>query len=123
VRNEVGTPNWFELLTRDYDASVDFYRDVFKWEPHTASDTAELRYTTLGEGDGMLAGIMDASAFLPEGAPAQWSIYFGVEDVDASLEQVAALGGTIVRPGEDTPWGRMAQAADPTGTQFKLITN
>ena len=121
VRNEIGTPNWFELHTRDYDASVAFYRDVFEWDAHTASDSDELRYTTLGEGEDMLAGIMDSSAFLPEGVPAHWTVYFGVEDVDASLEQVVALGGTIVRPGEDTPWGRMAQAADPTGTQFKLI--
>ena len=50
VRDEIGTPNWFELLTRDYDASVDFYRDVFKWDTHTQGDTPEFRYTTFGEG-------------------------------------------------------------------------
>jgi predicted enzyme related to lactoylglutathione lyase len=121
VRNEVGTPNWFELQTRDYDTSVAFYRDVFGWEPHTMSDTDELRYTTLGEGDDMLAGIMDASAFLSEGADAAWSVYFGVEDVDAALEQVVELGGRVVEPAVDTPYGRLAQAADPTGTRFKLV--
>src|SRR5450432_383090 len=26
---EVGAPSWFELLTRDYATSVDFYREVF----------------------------------------------------------------------------------------------
>ena len=123
VRNEVGFGAWFELWTRDYDASVDFYRDVFRWEPHTASDTDELRYTTLGEGEGMLAGIMDASAFLPEGAPASWSVYFEVEDVDATLEQIGELGGEVVQPAQDTPWGRLAAASDPTGTVFKLIAN
>ena len=25
---------WFELHTRDYDASVEFYRDVFSWDTH-----------------------------------------------------------------------------------------
>jgi predicted enzyme related to lactoylglutathione lyase len=123
VRNEVGTPAWFELLTRDYDRSVDFYRDVFEWDTHVASDTDELRYTTHGEGENMLAGIMDASAFLPEGAPASWSIYFKVDDADAALARIVELGGTIVRPAEDTPYGRLAEAADPTGVRFKLIAD
>jgi predicted enzyme related to lactoylglutathione lyase len=123
VRNEVGTAAWFELLTRDYDASVDFYRDVFQWDTHTSGDTPDFRYTTLGEGDGMLAGIMDASAFLPAGAPATWSVYFEVEDADAAVEKVVALGGSIVQPAEDTPYGRIAIAADPTGTQFKLVAD
>jgi len=121
VRNEVGTANWFELHTRDYDTSVAFYRDVFKWDPHVASDTPEFRYTTLGEGENQLAGIMDATAFLPDAAPAFWSVYFGVDDTDAALEQVNELGGTIEQPAMDTPYGRLAQAADPTGTLFKLV--
>jgi predicted enzyme related to lactoylglutathione lyase len=104
ILGEPGSPAWFELLTRDYEASVEFYRQVFKWDTHVAEDTPEIRYTTLGEGESQLAGVMDASAFLPEGVPAQWSIYFGV-----------------VRPAEDTPYGRLAEAADPTGAHFKLI--
>ena len=123
VRNEIGTPNWFELYTRDYDATVAFYRNVFRWDAHVAGDTPEFRYTTLGEGDNQLAGIMDAAAFLPEGAPAAWSIYFGVTDADTALERIVELGGRVVQPAQDTPYGRLAQAADPTGTLFKLIAN
>ena len=123
VRNEVGTPAWFELHTRDYEATVDFYRDVFGWDPHTAGDSPEFRYTTLGKDENALAGIMDATRFMPEGEPAAWSIYFEVDDTDAALEQVAGLGGKVLRPAEDTPYGRLAQAADPTGTSFKLIAN
>src|SRR5215211_216011 len=59
VFGEHGTASWFELHTRDYDASVPFYEDVFKWDVHTMSDTPEFRYSTLGEGDAALAGIMD----------------------------------------------------------------
>ena len=123
LRNEVGAPAWFELHTREYDASVDFYRDVFQWDPHAMSDTPELRYTTLGDGDDMLAGIMDAKEFMPKDAPGSWSIYFEVEDVDAVLEKIVELGGTIVQKAEDTPYGRLASASDPTGTLFKLTAN
>jgi predicted enzyme related to lactoylglutathione lyase len=122
IRSEVGAPAWFELHTRAYDESVAFYRDVFGWDTHAMSDTPEFRYTTLGEGDGALAGIMDATAFLPEDVPAHWSVYFRVEDADAALARVVALGGSILRPAEDTPYGRLAQAADPLGTSFKLIS-
>jgi predicted enzyme related to lactoylglutathione lyase len=121
VLGEPGAPSWFELHTRDHDGSVAFYRDVFGWDTHVASDTPEFRYTTLGEGENQLAGIMDASGFLPEGIPAHWSVYFGTADTDASLAMIVALGGSVVMPAEDTPYGRLAVAADPTGAVFKLV--
>src|SRR4029079_420332 len=83
IINEPGAPTWAELHTRDYDAAVRFYTDVFGWETATVGDTPEFRYTTLGEGDDALAGIMDASGFLPDGVPAHWSVYFAVEDAKA----------------------------------------
>jgi predicted enzyme related to lactoylglutathione lyase len=121
VFGEPNTPAWFELHTRDYDESVAFYRTVFRDEVQVASDSPELRYTMLVDGEAGLAGIMDASAFLPEGAPAHWSVYFGVDDADATLARVVELGGSIVQPAEDTPYGRLATAADPTGAHFKLV--
>jgi len=121
ILGEPGTPSWFELHTRDYEAAVAFYRDVFRWETHAVGDTPEFRYTTLVHGEGSLAGIMDASGFLPEGVPAHWSVYFGVEDADAALAKVVELKGSILRPAEDTPYGRLATGADPTGAQFKLV--
>ena len=58
---------------------------------------------------------------LPDGVPAHWTVYFGVADTDASLAKIVELGGSIVRPAEDTPYGRLATATDPTGTQFNLV--
>ena len=114
-------PSWFELHTRDYEKAVAFYRDVFRWDTDTVGDTPEFRYTTLKGADGYLAGIMDASAFLPEGVPNHWSVYFGVDDADATLKRIGELGGATVVPAEDTPYGRLATATDPTGAQFKLV--
>ena len=48
-------------------------------------------------------------------------MYFGVDDTDKASELVVELGGTVVEPAEDTPYGRLARVADPTGTQFKLV--
>lgn len=121
VLDEPGAPSWFELYTRDYQATVGFYREVFGWETHVVSDTPEFRYTTLKHGESWLAGIMDASGFLPDGIPAHWSVYFGVDDTDAALARTVDLGGSIVMPAEDTPYGRLATATDPTGAQFKLV--
>lgn len=121
VLGEPGTPNWFELHTRDYAASVAFYQDVFGWDTYVVGDSPEFRYTTLGEGEDQKAGIMDASGFLPEGVPAHWSVYFGAEDADATLARITDLGGAVVLPAEDTPYGRLATATDPTGTTFKLV--
>jgi predicted enzyme related to lactoylglutathione lyase len=118
---EPGAPGWFEVQTRDYEATVRFYREVFGWDTHVASDTPEFRYTTLGQDAQAQAGIMDASGFLPEGVPAHWSVYFGAEDTDAALAKVTSLGGSVVLPAEDTPYGRLAGVADPTGAQFKLV--
>lgn len=118
--NETGAPSWFELLTGDYAASVDFYTSVFGWETRVIGDSDELRYTAAVHGEEMLAGIMDASAFLPEGAT-HWSVYFGVDDADATLAKVTELGGSVVRAAEDTPYGRLAEAADPCGARFKIV--
>ena len=121
VLGEAGTPSWFELHTRDYEVAVEFYRTVFRWDTEVVSDTPGFRYTTLTHGDGPLAGIMDAADFLPEGVPAHWSVYFGVGDTDAALARIVELGGSVVQPAEDTPYGRLAAAADPTGARFKLV--
>ena len=88
LTGEAGAPAWFELHTGQYDKAVSFYREVFGWDTHAMSDTPEFRYTTLGEGEGQLAGIMDDKE-----EPSGWNVYFEVADVDAALERVEELGG------------------------------
>lgn len=117
---EPGAPAWFELHTRDYDTSLDFYRAVFGWNTRAESDTPEFRYSTVDVDDEQYAGVMDASGFLPEGVPAGWSVYFGVEDADRSASEVVSLGGEILMAAEDSPYGRLATVADPTGATFRL---
>jgi uncharacterized protein len=65
--------------------------------------------------------VMDATSFLPEGVPALWSVYFAVDDVDASIAKAVGLGASVVQAAEDTPYGRLATLTDPTGALFRLM--
>lgn len=122
VVGEHGAPSWFELHTSDYGSAVEFYRSVFGWETRTIGDSDEIRYTAMRGpgGEGELAGIMDAAAFLPAGVPSHWSIYWEVDDAEGTVARVKTLGGSVVMDVEDTPYGRLATVADPSGAQFKL---
>lgn len=121
IQGESGAPSWFELHTKDYESAVAFYQEAAGWQTHVEGDSPEFRYTTLTVGEEQYAGIMDGSAFLPEGIPSHWSVYFGSDDTDASLAAVERLGGAIVDPPVDTPYGRIATAQDPNGARFKFV--
>jgi uncharacterized protein len=122
VLHDSGAPSWFELHTRDHAKAVAFYRSVFRWDTNSVGDSDEFRYTTMRDPGGGedLAGVMDASAFLPEGVPSHWSVYWEVDDTDAAVEKVKALGGAVVMDPQDTPYGRLATVKDPAGALFKL---
>jgi predicted enzyme related to lactoylglutathione lyase len=121
IAGEPGTPVWHELHAKDYAAAVKFYEDVFGWDTDVMSDTPEFKYTTLGAGDSAKAGIMDASAFLPAEVPSNWQIYFGVDSTDETVAKAVSLEASVVQAAEDSPFGRMATLADPTGAMFKVI--
>jgi predicted enzyme related to lactoylglutathione lyase len=124
VLDEPGTPSWFELHTRDHDAAVAFYSSVLGLTVDAVGDTDEFRYTTLnGPADcGQVAGIMDATAWLADGEEPHWSIYWCVDDTDTAVARVESLGGSVITPAEDTPYGRIATVADPMGATFRLRT-
>ncbi|EMY35521.1 glyoxalase/bleomycin resistance protein/dioxygenase [Arthrobacter crystallopoietes BAB-32] len=119
---EEGSPSWFELSTRDYAGAIEFYEKVFGWRTEEMSDTAELRYTLNAALEESSAGIYDAAAAMPEGVPSNWQVYLGVANADAAVAKVRELGGTVLREPWDSPYGRMAQVADPTGAAFMIST-
>lgn len=118
-----GTPVWFELHSSDFAAAVPFYEAVFGWDTTVMSDTDDFRYTTFGAGDDAKAGILDASNWQPAGIPGQWVVYFEVPDADAACDQAVALGGSLVEPVDDSPYGRLATLADPFGATFKVVAH
>ncbi|MFD4293779.1 VOC family protein [Rhodococcus sp. NPDC058505] len=118
---EPGTPAWFETMSRDYRAALPFYESVFGWTMTSIGDTDEFRYSQATVAGDEIAGVMDASGFLPEGVPSFWRYYLAVDDTDAALARVVELGGTVTAPAEDSPFGRVASVADPLGAQFQIV--
>lgn len=43
-------------------------------------------------------------------------------DTDESLAQAVSLGGAVVSPATDSPYGRLATVSDPTGATFALVS-
>lgn len=121
AHGENGASTWHELHSKDYPAAVGFYTGVFGLAPKVMGDTPEFRYTTLVEGEKELAGVMDASGYLPDEVPSHWEVYFQVDDVDAAVAKALTLGATVINEAEDTPYGRLAGLTDGTGAMFKLM--
>lgn len=115
--NEPGAMAWNELATTDLDAATTFYTEVFGFDTddEPMHDDAVYRVFTL---DGR--AVCGAYRLLPEmaGLPPHWACYFAVEDADRAASAVEDAGGSVVRPPEDTPYGRMAVVADPGGATF-----
>lgn len=118
---EHGFPGWFELQTRDFDASCAYYSTVLSAELGDEPMSDDMRYKTLNIGGMPYAGIFEATSHLPEGAPNCWTIYFIVDNTDAAIETALANGGQVVIPATDSPYGRMAGLTDPAGTYFFVI--
>ena len=66
--------------------------------------------------------------------PRRWTTYLHTADINATLSaatsagattcvepmEIKDKGGTVIRDAEDTPYGRLAAVADPTGAGFNL---
>jgi predicted enzyme related to lactoylglutathione lyase len=112
ILDEPGAVVWSELATPDLAAAVSFYTAVFgyQWE----SD--ESGYATFSV-DGRTAG---GAAQVP-GAPATWTPYLGVSDVDDAVAQTRRLGGAVQVGAADSPYGRWARLTDPQGGLFNVL--
>ena len=79
-------------------------------------------YKTFNVDGDAKAGIMDASeGIMPDGAPSNRIVYWGVADTDATIALTQELGGWVLAPARDTPRGRFAILADTTGATFAVL--
>lgn len=123
LANEPNTWSWSELMTRDLDAALPFYSDVFGWEFDAMDMGGGVMYHVIRGGEyGGYGGAMTMPAQVPAQAPNHWAVYFMVADTDATRAAVEANGGQVVMPPMDTPGvGRMAIFHDPQRGSFSTL--
>ncbi len=120
VYNEPGGLSWEDARLSDPEAGKRFYTDVFGYTYQPIPGAPE-DYGTFqlpgGDPLGGMGGMMGA----PDGTPSHWLAYFAVVDADAAVTAVEQGGGSVLRPAETTPYGRMAVVTDPFGALFTVI--
>jgi len=121
LANEPGSLCWNENLSRGFDRNKAFYQAVFGYEYGDIGD-AGFRYSTLKVGGTEVGGIGELDSSFPAEVPANWSVYFAVDDTDAAVATVVAAGGSVMREPWDTPYGRMAVVGDDQGAVFCLMS-
>ncbi|MEM1418186.1 MAG: VOC family protein [Myxococcota bacterium] len=114
-----GAFHWVELHSKDLDADVAWVEKTFGVSSE-AMPMPQGPYHIFKDGERMVGGAM--AAMNPE-APAMWLTWVQVEDVDATRERIAGLGGAALSDMMDVEGvGRMFVAQDPTGAVFGVIT-
>lgn len=110
---------WYDLLTPDPKAGIEFYSHVVGWK----SQPFEGDYTMLVGGQGPLGGVMELPADLKKkGAPPHWMANVQVADVDATIAEAQKLGGRVLHAANDIPnVGRYGVIADPQGAAISLF--
>ena len=113
---------WYELMTTDIETAKAFYANVVGWGTRDSSMPG-LAYSLFTVGDAPVTGLMT----LPEdarrtGATPHWIGYVGVDDVDAAVDRITRLGGTVYVPPTDVPnISRFSVVADPQMATLALV--
>lgn len=121
MANEPGALTWNENMSRDFAGNKAFYHSVFGYEYGDMSSEG-FSYATADLGGSPIGGIGELDPNFPPEVPANWATYFGVADADAAVAKAEELGGSVVRPAWDTPYGRMAVLADNQGAVFAVVS-
>lgn len=105
-----GVPSWVATVQPDPPAAARFYAGVFGWdlEPREDYVIARLRGRDV-------AAIAPLPPGMEPAPPAAWVTHVEVESAEATADRVRAAGGQVVTGPMDTPMGRIAVVADPTG--------
>jgi len=120
VLNEPGGVSWNELMTPDVDEAGSFYTKLFDWGADVMP-MGEFKYTVFKRGDQSAGGMMAITPDMGQ-VPANWMIYFGVDDCDRTAKEARSLGATEIVPPTDIPdVGRFAVLQDPQGAPFAVL--
>jgi len=116
-----GTVSWVDLSTPDIESAQRFYVGLLGWELDVQR-TPLGEYTVASSNGREVAGMM-AQAPDIAGAPAVWTIFVVVDDMDATLTRATGAGGEVLQSPFEIPGGAwVAVVADRAGAMFALIS-
>ncbi|MEO5320606.1 VOC family protein [Arthrobacter sp. CC3] len=111
------------LVTPDLDRLLAFYRDLLG---------GKISYSFPAEGPPVYVGLQLGSMALGIGVDSatktgpdgqRISLWFYVDDCDATVESLRSGGATITKDPQDQPWGeRVAYLQDPDGNLVVVAT-
>ncbi|MFA7297868.1 MAG: VOC family protein [Dehalococcoidia bacterium] len=109
----------FEIVGRDGDRLMQFYRDVFDWQIDV---NEEMHYGMVQpQGSGIGGGVSGVEGTEAESGP-RVSVYIEVPDVTAALAEVQQHGGRTLLDVSDVPGGvTIAMFMDPEGNTIGLV--
>jgi uncharacterized protein len=122
MRNPNGSFIWYELMSKDPDASKAFYDAVVGWNIGLAPH-GEMDYRMIAAADGQVGGVLGLTdEMISNGARPMWLGYLGVDNVDDTVRKVVAAGGKVLLPAWDIPdVGRLGMVTDPQGIPFYVM--
>jgi uncharacterized protein len=118
---ENGTWIWSSLLTRDPEAGIAFYQNVFGYEVFDLQSDDGLQHAVLATDNMARASVNSLPADAMHRHP-HWLNFIRVADASATATNAVALGGKVlVAPGVDRHGGKFAVIADPSGAPFGVM--
>lgn len=117
--NQHGALLWNELITDEPDRAAEFYDAILGTTHQTGPmGGGGSDYTVLNVDGRSIAGAMS----LPQHAevPTVWTVYFGTDDIDATVAKAEELGGRVENR-VDSPVGPLAVITDPQGAVFQVM--
>jgi predicted enzyme related to lactoylglutathione lyase len=105
------------LMTREPLVAKRFYSEVFGWDPRDRDMGSGFTFTYFFNGVRGVAGMMTMSG---PGLAEHWLVSFAVENADAMVARAIELGGSVLQPPRDTPFGRGYVLSDPHGAIFSI---
>jgi predicted enzyme related to lactoylglutathione lyase len=102
-----------DVPAQNADRAQGFYEGLLGWQLAQVMPEQDYRMADLGEGQG-------AAIFPSDSAGSGLNIYFGADDIDASLAQVRELGGEAEEKMPVPGMGWFAACKDPEGNAFSF---
>ena len=121
VVNEAGALVWNELTTPEPTEVLPFYEAVLGWTTEV-TPMPEGEYFVFHVTGGNEQGIAGAMAPPMPGMPPFWSVYFQVDDVEATVAKASELGAQVLMEATEMEMvGTLAVMSDPQGAVFSLM--